>query len=212
MIIPESAILYINIFIIFIYITMMILAYKKGFIYGLVNFFGFLLALAASWFVAPILANNFPLLNPEMLTNASEAYVFSIIAPLANTVIWFAIVLLVLNTVLSIIMPVFKIFSHIPVLGFLNRLAGAFFGFINATIWVLIISMILSLPFFQNGAYVKQNSLIKYVNNISDKAILFVANNIDLKNIEDYVGNEVDVQQARDQFESWLKQQGIINE
>ena len=94
-----------------------------------------------------------------------------------------------------------------------NNIIGEIFGIINATVWVLILSMFLSLPLIENGMEVRENTVIKYVGELTDQTLLFVSEHVDLEAIEKIIGQEInDVDSARDIFEAWLAEQGIVNE
>ena len=73
--------------------------------------------------------------------------------------------------------------------------------------------MFLSLPLIENGMEVRENTVIKYVGELTDQTLLFVSEHVDLEAIEKIIGQEInDVDSARDIFEAWLAEQGIVNE
>ncbi len=213
MTIPNAFFIVIDILIIGLYLFMIWRAYKHGFVFELLSFLGFVLAFFAAWFISPILAEHFPLLTPDPTTYLSEQFIVLLAAPLINILVWFVLILILIKIICALILPIFKLVSKIPVLGFVNRLAGSLFGIINATVWVLILSMFLSLPLIENGMEVRENTVIKYVGELTDQTLLFVSEHVDLEAIEKIIGQEInDVDSARDIFEAWLAEQGIVNE
>lgn len=211
--IPDYWFIVINILIVALYLFLMWRAYKKGFLYELFNFIGFIFAFLFAWFIAPILAEQFPLIASGTINDLADELLVGIALPICNTLIWFIIILVVVRVILAIILSLFKAVSKIPVLGFFNRLLGTFFGIVNATIWVMIISMLLSLPFFTNGQAVKEGTLIKHINNLSNSTLVFVTEHIDVKGLSDSISDELtDVDDAREAFVVWMKKHGIINE
>ena len=213
MTIPNAFFIVIDILLIGFSIFMIWRVYKHGFVFELLSFLGFVLAFFAAWFISPILAEHFPLLTPDPTTYLSEQFIVLLAAPLINILVWFVLILILIKIICALILPIFKLVSKIPVLGFVNRLAGSLFGIINATVWVLILSMFLSLPLIENGMEVRENTVIKYVGELADQTLLFVSEHVDLEAIEKIIGQEInDVDSARDIFEAWLAEQGIVNE
>ena len=94
--------------------------------------------------------------------------------------------------------------NKIPVLGKLNKLLGMLVGIINATIIVLALSMLLSLPLFKNAKDIKDKTLLRYINDYSNQAISYIAEKIILSN--DLINiNNFDIDSYREEFSNWLQ-------
>lgn len=210
MCIPENSFIYINVAIIVIYLLSIYKAFKRGFLYETINFFGFIASLLISWFLAPIMAKYLPIVTELDLSGQGEEIVVNILSPIVNTVVWTVLLLVIIKLVLTIILPLFKGVSKIPVIGSVNRILGAIFGVFDATIWILIFSMLLSMPFFENGQEVKNHTFVKYVNEISDKALIFITENVELPEGIEYEIDDID--DFREKFTDWLIEQGVIDE
>lgn len=205
MAISSELFLYINLAIIVLYIVFAIIGYKNGLALQVIDLLYNFLAIAFSWFVSPILAAHFPLVKLDELYTALGINV------LIDTIIYCVIVFLVLKLIYMFIKPLFKGVSKLPILGFINKLGGFLFGLINATIIILLLSMLLNTPLFTNGKEVKENTFLKYCSELSGKAMELTLNHLNLDGIKNEIDN-FDIDEARQEFDKWLIEQGIINE
>lgn len=205
MVIPSSAFIYIDIAILIIYIVLIIIGYKKGFLYELISLLYTGICLIIAWFISPILANLYPLIN--LSKDSFEAKVvdsFVNLNLLANTITYFLIVFLVLKLLYFIISFIFKKFNKVPVIGKLNQILGILAGIFNATVVTLTLSMLLTLPLFKNGIEVKNKTVLVYISDISEKVVLDVINHVDFNNIKNQT-NQFDVNEARKELQMWLE-------
>ena len=79
-------------------------------------------------------------------------------------------------------------------------------GFINATITIAILSTLLLLPIFDNGLEVRNKTLIKQVNDMTDQATRIILENVDMEKIA-----KLDIKQAEDitiSFWEWFESLG----
>ena len=81
---------------------------------------------------------------------------------------------------------------------------------IKAFVVVLLLSCLLSTSLVNNGKEVRDNTLIKYVDAFSSKAISLLIENIDYSIIDENL-SEIDIDNTRKVFEQWLIEQGFIN-
>ncbi len=196
---------YINIAIVLLYLALIIVGYHKGFLYGIVSLIYTLLSIAVAWFLAPILANKYPIIQIENLDAKYQLLSDSLnLNIILNIIIYFLIVFLVLKLLYLIISIALKGINKIPVLGGFNKILGAIFGFINATFICVIISMLLTLPTFENGLSIKNNTLLKYTNIIADKGLNIIVENINIDKIKDEF-ESFDIESARKEFSDWLE-------
>jgi uncharacterized membrane protein required for colicin V production len=93
--------------------------------------------------------------------------------------------------------------NKIPVIGKFNQFLGAIFGFINATLIVLAISMLLSLPVIKNGQQVKDNTILRYINHYSDEALAFVIEKLSTTSLKEDI-NDFDIDAYREEFKEWI--------
>lgn len=205
MTIPESAYIYINIFVIALYVILMIFAYNKGFLYEIINMLYTLFSLALAWFVSPVLAKLFPIIQIDKIDEQYQMLNSLLnLDKIINTVAYFIIVFLLMKIIYLFISLLTKALNKIPVLGKVNKFLGLIIGFFNATIIVLALSMLLSLPLFKNGKEVKDKTIFKYIEQYTADAISFVTEKITLN--DNAVDSEAfDVEEYRQEFSDWLE-------
>lgn len=204
MTIPESAFIYISIFIVGIYIAMIIIGYNKGFLYEIVNLAYTAIALAVSWFVSPVFAKLFPLIDLDKVSSETKLInnLFNL-NELINTIAYFVIIFLLLKILYIFISLLVKSLNKIPVIGGFNKILGGVFGIFNATIITLFISILLSLPLFKNGNQVKENTILKYINNTSEEVLTYIAEKVGESNLDNN-SEDFDIDQYREEFKKWL--------
>lgn len=205
MVISSEYFVYINVVIVAIYVVFAIRGYKNGLALQVVDLIYNVLAIVAAWFISPILAAHFPLVKLDEVYTALNFNV------LIDTLIYCVIVFLVLKLIYMFIKPIFKGVTKLPIIGFVNKVGGFLFGLINATVVVLLLSMLLNTPMFSNGKEVKDNTYLKYCNNLSAKAMEVTLKHVNLDSIKDTIDN-FDVDKSREELEKWLTAQGIFND
>ena len=199
----------INVAVLAIYIICLIVAYKNGFLYEALGLVINIVILGAAYFISPLLAKQFSLINIDYSTYPI-AEIFDL-NYLLNCVLWFFIAAVVLSIAGFIVKHLFKSVSDIPFLGFMNRILGLVIGFVNATVIALLISVFLSFPFISNGRQIKEDSILSYINIITDKAINYVTENMDLEKFARTV-EDFDITTAREDMNKWLIEEGIFHE
>ncbi len=203
MIIPQNVFLYISIFIIALYIVMMIIGYHKGFLYELVSLVYTALSLIAAWFLSPVLAKLFPLIDADKLGEYKMMIDLFHLEETLNIIAYFIIIFLVLKIFYLFISLLMKSLNKLPVIGKFNQVLGAVSGFINATIITLAISMLFSLPIFKNGKDVREHTILKYVNQFTAQAYSFVMEKIVTDKL-DLDMKDLNVDELREQFKEWI--------
>ena len=201
--IDETYFIYINIAIVAIYLGFIITGFVKGLVYELASIFYTLFSVAIAWFVSPVLASTYPIVNLEKISSElAMLSKFFDANSLLDTIIYFVIIFLLLKVVYVLLSIILKKFNDVPVLGGVNRLLGGVVGFINGTLVILAISLLLSLPIFKNGSEIKEKTFFKYVETISKTCSEYIIDKIDLNK---YVVDETfDVDTYRDQLKDWL--------
>ena len=192
-----DSVLIVNIAVIVIYAYSIIKAYKSGFLYEVLYL---LLTIGSFWLALrlnPILCNLFPLLKPEHFT---EVLMIALI-PRFNQILWFLIVVILLRLIVLFFLPAFKKVSDVPLLGSVNKLLGVALGIINATILVFLISMFLTLPLVKNGPALREKTILKPINELTNQGITYLMSRVDIEELEE---NVKDMDQK---FQQWLQEQ-----
>ena len=204
MVIPQNCFIYISVFIVAIYLIMMIVGYKRGLLYELIGLFFTALSVAAAWFVSPVLAGLFPII--DLANYSDETKLLSKLFDLnqlINTIAYFLIVFLLLKLLYFFLSLLLKSLNKVPVIGTLNKFLGSVFGVLNATIIVLCLSMLLSLPIFSNGKEVRENTILRYIGSFSSDVFHVVAEWIGDSNLKERT-EDFDVDLYREEFREWL--------
>ena len=199
----------VNVTILLIYLILVVIAYKNGFLYEVLGLFINLIILFLSYLLAPLLASKITLINIDL--SAYPILAIFNLNELFNTIIFFVLIFFVLSIFGFLIKNLFKSVSKIPFLGFFNRILGIAVGFINATIITLLLSLLVSLPFINNGKQIKEESLFKYVNVITNKALVSLSDYIDIDSLSNNIEG-LDINHARDELNKWLIEQGVFHE
>lgn len=205
----ELNITLVNVTILLIYLILVVIAYKNGFLYEVLGLFINLIILFLSYLLAPLLASKITLINIDL--SAYPILAIFNLNELFNTIIFFVLIFFVLSIFGFLIKNLFKSVSKIPFLGFFNRILGIAVGFINATIITLLLSLLVSLPFINNGKQIKEESLFKYVNVITNKALVSLSDYIDIDSLSNNIEG-LDINRARDELNKWLIEQGVFHE
>lgn len=205
----ELNITLVNVTILLIYLILVVIAYKNGFLYEVLGLFINLIILFLSYLLAPLLASKITLINIDL--SAYPILAIFNLNELFNTIIFFVLIFFVLSIFGFLIKNLFKSVSKIPFLGFFNRILGIAVGFINATIITLLLSLLVSLPFINNGKQIKEESLFKYVNVITNKALVSLSDYIDIDSLSNNIEG-LDINHARDELNKWLIEQGVFHE
>ncbi len=187
--------LYINILVALIYIIFLIIAYKKGFVYEALNLILSVFSIFVAYFISTPLSNIFPLVNSEQF----DDFILQQMAPAINMTLWFILTVIASRLLLLILSPWSKKVSKVPYLGFFNRLLGTILGALNATFWVVLLSMFLALPIVKNGREIRQNTILEPISNYANKAITYLTNYYNDNHLDENLKN------AQQQFEIWLK-------
>ena len=203
MIIPQNVFIFISLFIVALYIVMMIIGYTKGFLYEFVSLVYTGLSLLAAWFISPVLAKLYPLINTEKLGQYKIMIDLFHLEEILNIIAYFIIIFLVLKIFYIFISMLMKSLNKLPVVGKFNQVLGALSGIINATLITVAISMLFTLPIFKNGDAVREQTILKYINSFTAQAYSFVMEkiateklNMDLK--------DLNVDELREQFKEWI--------
>ena len=142
--VPQEYFIYINVFIAALYLVLIFIGYRKGFLYELISLVYTGLSLAAAWFVSPVLASLFPIIDLSTIGNGEYTMINTMfnLNSIVNTVVYFIIVFLVLKILYIFIALLVKSLNKIPVIGKFNQVLGGAVGVINGTLITLALSML----------------------------------------------------------------------
>ena len=205
--IPKEFFIYINIFIIALYLVFIFIGYKKGFLYELISLLYTGLALGAAWFVSPVLASDFPIVDLGQVSGGQYQMISTMLNlnSIVNIVIYFLLTFLVLKLLYVFISLLLKSMNKIPVVGKFNQILGAVFGFVNATLIILSLSMLCSLPILKNGEEIKNGTILKFITSYSDQALNYVMKQVGNNSLSQEV-TDFDIEAYREDLKQWILQ------
>ena len=179
--------------------------YKNGLVSQVLSFCSFLIALFAGFLLGPVLANHIALFSD------STSSINAITSVFLNEIVWFLIVTVIVKIIVDIIVNLSSIISHIPLIGTVNKILGAVAGAVIGVVWVLIISIILSTPVFDNGLEVREKTLIKPLSDVTDKVIIYASENVDFAKLQEQFGfSDADIDSWRQSIDQWLDDKGAF--
>lgn len=146
----ELTILLINGGIVFFYIAMFLLGYKKGFVLQLIDLIGLIAIIYLAWLFSPVLATYFAIWPKDLVPLQVPIFQEAIYGYI-NQFVWFIVIFIVLKLVLMVIRPLVKVLQNIPILKQVNSICGALFSFVYSTVWMILIAFILTLPIIPQG-------------------------------------------------------------
>lgn len=178
-----------------IFLINIFFGYKNGFLKTVINMLSGIISIFIAYNFAPVLAKTINLttfLPPEYL----------LIAPFINRIIWYVITFLVCLIVIKIIAKITEILNKAPIIGLVNKLAGAVASFAYSFIICALISLVVSLPIF-NFREAYEKSLLKPINTVAITIVNTVSSNE--YEIDSYTDK------AKENFYNWLIKNEMIN-
>ena len=149
----------INIAVLIIAVVQVLVGIKRGFLIQLMDCVGLLVSLFVAWLFSPVLS-EWAAIVPETLNPARETILGPWVYGLMNQIVWFIAIFIVCRLVLLLVRPIIKMLGKIPLVKQVNQLLGGLFGLVNTGIWLVVFSIILMLPFFENGQQVIDATLL----------------------------------------------------
>lgn len=153
-----------DILIIFLLLGGLITGFRRGLIVQLIHMTGFIIALIVAYTYYKDLASKFVLWIPYPGVTADSKLNFIVgeleLDETFYRLLAFVLIFFVVKFILQLVASMFDFLKYLPVLGFLARITGAIFGYIEFYILIfLVISLLVMLP-------------IDFIQNIVSKSIL----------------------------------------
>lgn len=159
MVIESQTYMVINIAVLIIAVVQVLVGIKRGFLIQLMDCVGLLVSLFVAWLFSPVLS-EWAAIVPATLNPARETVLGPWVYGLMNQIVWFIAIFIMCRLVLLLIRPIIKMLGKIPLVKQVNQLLGGLFGLVNTGIWLVVFSIILMLPFFENGQQVIDATLL----------------------------------------------------
>ena len=159
MVIESQTYMVINAAVLILAAIQILIGVKRGFLIQLMDCVGLLLSLFAAWLFSPVLA-EWVAIVPASLNPARDTVLGPWVYGLMNQIVWFIAVFIICKLILLLVRPVVKMLGKIPLVKQANQLLGGLFGLVNTGIWLVVFSILLMLPFFENGQQVIDATLL----------------------------------------------------
>lgn len=145
-----------DILIIFLLLGGLITGFRRGLIVQLIHMTGFIIALVVAYTYYKTLAEKFVLWVPYPGVTANSKLSFVVgeldLDETFYRILAFVLIFIIVKFVLQLVASMFDFLTYLPVLGFIARLTGALFGFIEFYILiflVLYVGYLLPIEFIQ---------------------------------------------------------------
>ncbi len=209
MTIPENWILFINIGVIVFYILFCISGAKKGFLLQIVCLAATIAAFYASYRFAPVLADYFSIW-PKAWTPMQDSIIAENVYMYINELCWFILVFLILKLLFKLLEPIAKGLQKVPLIKQVSKALGGILGLGIATVWILIISILLYTPLFANGSAIRNKSYIGIISDKTVETVSFLSNPyLNSQEFSDLVNNiQEDDGKDREAIRNWLEEHG----
>lgn len=213
MTLPSNSVIFINIAVVVLIVVAMIAGYVKGFLWQLVRTLGILGIILFSWILAPGLSKLIQIF-PKKYAPFNDTSLADVFYDKINTLCWFIIVLIIGLIILTIIKPLFKVITEIPVIKQANQIIGAILSLIPSLLIIVLFTYLLNTAIFTNGKDIINNSFLKYSDKAVDKIVEVLKNSFEenvaiQKMISDPLSlKEEDIKSIID----WLKNNNISSE
>ena len=205
MLVSSQYFIFINAFIVLIYVVFAAVGYKNGLIYEGLNLLISVIGIIIAWITAPILAKHFLLFElSDLVFELFDVNYY------LHLLIYFVLVFLLVRLLYFLISPLLKKLCDLPVLGFLNRLGGLLVACLNATFVVLLLSLLLNTPLFSNGNEIASNTFFKPIKQYSSKLTALIIEKAVEINLDQY--GDFSINECSKQLEEWLIKEGLIHE
>lgn len=210
MILPMNTVLSLNIASIVVFVLFILNGYSRGFIHQILDLIGFIASFVLAWIFAPQIAESVPLL-PSTLEWFNTPIIGNSLFAISNTIVWFVIIMIGVSIVMTfVVKPFAKGIHAIPIAKTVNRLLGAVYGLIPASLIAILATLILTSPLFQNGRSTVESSVLRPFSTLSD-ALLdgFFNRNQESTLLHKILNGEAITTQDLQEIPSWFTQMGL---
>lgn len=138
--------------------------WRHGLICMLLSLVSMIASLYLAWVLSPNLGKTVSLW-PKSMTPMQDTLFASAVYEVINHIAWFFALFIALRIVFFILDKISKGMMHIPGLKEVMGILGGILGILEAVIWSILLTFLLSLPVFTNGAEVAQKSFLGTIEN-----------------------------------------------
>ena len=187
----------VNPVLIIMFVLLVYLGYKKGFLSKVLSCISFLVIVIVGWNIAPIFSKVFHIL-PSELAPYQETPLANFFYEFTNQILLFVVIVIIASLIIFLLKPVVGLFKKVPVISFVNALLGSLFGIVEMMLLCFVLLFVLHTPIIENGKEVIDKTMFKYVEVLQNDVITIgsdVLNQFDV--LSDSLIHEENVQELK---------------
>lgn len=155
----------------------------RGFLRQLIDCISLVASLFVAWLTAPVLAEWIALV-PASMSPGQDTVLGPFLYAGINLLVWFVLIFILCRLVFLLLKPVVKVLSQIPIFKQANQLLGGVFSLVSTAVWLMIFTLVLSFPYFENGREVIDETLLSVPGKVTASLSEQLASNISQAQIE----------------------------
>ncbi len=146
-------------------------SFKKGLILSLWDALGTLFALVVGWWLANIVA-EFIRIYPMDWTPLNNTQYAVLVNQIFNIYSWTLVLFILIRIIMFFFTPLVKKIRTIPGLKQVDHLLGSVFGVVVTWLWALLAIFFFSIPLYEDGDAVIENTMLSVVYDTSFEMIV----------------------------------------
>lgn len=198
MVISDFMIQLINPLLLILFVLLVFLGYRKGFLSKLLSCFSFVVIVIIGWNLAPAFSKVFHIL-PQSYAPYQDTPLADFFYNYANQILIFVLIVIVASLVIFLLKPIALLFKELPVISFANSLLGALFGVVEMFLLCFVLLFVLHTPIIQNGSEVIDNTFFQHIEMLQERVFTYgseVLNDFDI--MSDSLLDQVNLQELKD--------------
>ncbi len=202
---------YINIGVIALYVIFMILGARKGVLVQILSSLGTVVSFLAAWRYCGFASGYYDLWPKDLVPMNDIPEIAAAAYAHLNELIWFILLFVILRLLFLIIEKLLSGLSGLPVIKEVSGLFGGILGLVSATVWIMILCVVLNMPFFKNGRKITEDSLIGQISDTVSGTLTQFAGPVDASEAIGSLYQEFSEfgDQDKEMISEWLSEHGI---
>lgn len=207
---PYDYIMFVNALLILLFVVVLYRGYKEGMLLQVVNLINTFVAVVIAWLFADVFAEIYQFVHYNKTGYISLDNFFT---SNANKLIWFFVLFVVIRLLLMVLKPIASGISKMPLIKQVNSLAGGLFSIVTFVVYLVLITIFLTLPIIENGAEVIEGSYLGTVNRILEPALSGLEKTIQKNESIQYILSEKELTLSQKQsIVDMLTENGFSND
>lgn len=207
---PFDYIMFVNAFLILLFIAVLYKGYKEGMLLQIVNLVSSFVAIIIAWLFSDVFATVFQFVY---YSKTGAPSIDNFFTQSANRMIWFFVLFVVIRLLLIVLRPIASMISKMPLIKQVNSIAGAVFSVVTYVFYLMLITFFLTLPIVKNGTDIIENSYLSDINKILEPAFKGLETTIQRNESIQYILSERELTLSQKQsLVDMLSENGFSND